>query len=583
MPSYLSDAALAQHIAVVGKTGSGKTSTAKLIVEEVVPKGARVCILDPIKSDWWGLTSSRSGKKAGLPFYILGGPRGHVPLHESSGKAIGELVATGKLPLSIIDMADFKAGGLQRFFIAFAEALFKKMKGIVYLVIEEAHEFAPKERANVGDENLMIYWAKRLATASRTKGIRLILVTQRTQSLHNALLGSCDTVIAHRLTLPADQKPIVDWLKAHLAKDKVEQATRALASLKTGTGIVAGETGVNVIDFPEIGTYDNSATPTDDIDAAEVETAAVDQDALRAIIGDAVKEAEANDPKKLREQITALSHQLAESHLAASRAKQIASTPAPPDHAALQERYNKGLVDGQMRVLLRVHDLPGHMTRALDSARGQLDILAGHIATFHGELKTPIDGGVVHNPDLNVSVGLMAEKDRKPPEGAVVLRARIGSVQAAGSHMSKAERAILTALAQHGICYKTKVAALTGYAHTGGGFNNALGALRSKGWIAAGDPVHPTDEGLQALGPWEPLPRGQGLYEHWKNQLSKAEAAAFQVIYRAYPKAISKAEVAREAGYEAGGGGFNNALGRLRTLGIIERGDPIKASKDLFV
>lgn len=58
---------LAQHIAVLGKTGSGKTSTAKLAVEHVVAEGARVCVLDPIKSDWWGLTSSVNGKQAGLP------------------------------------------------------------------------------------------------------------------------------------------------------------------------------------------------------------------------------------------------------------------------------------------------------------------------------------------------------------------------------------------------------------------------------------------------------------------------------------------------------------------------------------
>lgn len=54
MTKTFPDAVLAHHTAVLGKTGSGKTSTAKLIVEQAVAEGARVCILDPIKSDWWG-------------------------------------------------------------------------------------------------------------------------------------------------------------------------------------------------------------------------------------------------------------------------------------------------------------------------------------------------------------------------------------------------------------------------------------------------------------------------------------------------------------------------------------------------
>jgi len=44
------EVALLQHLGVLGKTGSGKTSTAKLAIEQVVASGARVCILDPTRS-----------------------------------------------------------------------------------------------------------------------------------------------------------------------------------------------------------------------------------------------------------------------------------------------------------------------------------------------------------------------------------------------------------------------------------------------------------------------------------------------------------------------------------------------------
>ncbi|MGY4224430.1 DNA helicase HerA-like ATPase [Bradyrhizobium sp. USDA 4503] len=240
-------AVLEQHTAFLGKTGSGKTSTAKLAVEQILAANpsARVCVLDPIKSDWWGMTSSAKGQRAGLPFYILGGPRGHVALHDSAGKAIGELVATGDLPLSIIDMADFNAGGLQKFFNDFAPALMKRMRGVVYLVIEEAHEFAPKERAGIGAENLAIHNAKKLATAGRSKGIRLMVVTQRTQALHNAVLGSCDTMIAHRLTAPgrsgSDQEVAEGQrrqsdLRARVIVPRLVEDRLWLAMFRRGTG-----------------------------------------------------------------------------------------------------------------------------------------------------------------------------------------------------------------------------------------------------------------------------------------------------------------------------------------------------------
>ena len=45
----------------------------------------------------------------------------------------------------------------------------------------------------------------------------------------------------------------------------------------------------------------------------------------------------------------------------------------------------------------------------------------------------------------------------------------------------------------------------------------------------------------------------------------------------------SKACVAAWAGYSPNGGAFNNPLGRLRTMGLVERGQPIKAASLLFI
>jgi uncharacterized protein len=127
------------------------------------------------------------------------------------------------------------------------------------------------------------------------------------------------------------------------------------------------------------------------------------------------------------------------------------------------------------------------------------------------------------------------------------------------------------------------VALLTGYASTGGGFNNYLGALRSRSLIeGAGDRLTITGHGIQALGSWEPLPLGIALIDYWRSRLGKAERLILETLTQAYPKALSKEEVAAQAGYEASGGGFNNALGRLRTLELVQGRGELRASGDLF-
>ena len=568
---------LAQHIGVLGKTGSGKTSTSKLIVEQAVAAGARVCVLDPIKSDWWGVTSSADGKRPGLPFHILGGPHGHVPLHAAAGKAVAEIVASGALPLSIIDMADFAAGGLQRFFIDFAEALFKRMQGVLHLVIEEAHEFAPKERAGFGDENLAIHWAKKLATGSRTKGIRLIVSTQRTQSLHNAVLGSCDTLIAHRFTAPADQEPVLKWLKANLKPELAKEVAASLSSLKTGEGwVCSGEAGLfERRKFPRINSYDNTATPDHNTADREVTTAPVDQDKLRALIGEAVKAASANDPKALKARIAEL-----------EKALQSATTLRPAVDTTEIERKARirGKIDGYSEAC---QDVGATAKAAIEAVKPLKDATA----TLLENLGTIVKNAEAHEKAGPKQTMIPLEPSRPRPELARTgtIRREITVTEGTGGEgikMPKAERAILTVLAQHPDGRtKAAIAVQAGYSSSGGGFNNAVSALRTAGRIeTVGDRLCINQAGCDALGRFEQLPQGSELIEHWMNhrELGKAERAILRVFLETEGRPMSKEDLAAAAGYEPTGGGFNNALSRLRTLELIEGRAEIRLTSHLI-
>jgi uncharacterized protein len=53
--------------------------------------------------------------------------------------------------------------------------------------------------------------------------------------------------------------------------------------------------------------------------------------------------------------------------------------------------------------------------------------------------------------------------------------------------------------------------------------------------------------------------------------LGKAERLILETLTQVYPDALTKEEVAAKAGYEANGGGFNNALGLAENPGAGAR------------
>jgi hypothetical protein len=585
MKNAIPSAALAQHIAFLGKTGSGKTSTAKLAVEQILREdpGARVCVLDPIKSDWWGLTSSASGKRPGLPFHILGGPRGHVPLHPSAGKAIGELVATGALPLSIIDMADFPLGGLQEFFNAFAPALLRKMRGVVYLVMEEAHEFAPKERAGHAGENMTVHFAKKLATAGRSKGIRLMVLTQRTQALHNALLGSCDTMVAHRLTAPADQKPVADWLKANVTKEILEKVAASLAKLRTGTGwICSGEAQVaELVEFPHITTFDNSATPTGNgADQDDVATAPVDKDKLRAIIGDAVEEAKADHVPTLKARIK---------ELEAEVAKKPAPAAAPSAEALLEARsegWRYGRDEGASAMSKQWQERVDRFRGAHVAAMS--DLVAPMPLLPPLEWPTPpASRGIV------TQTGPASARLDYPPAAPLKSPPKPFAVGQVAGELEGREQRVLDAIAWWsavGVAEpaRIQVAAAARYTVKSTSFTNPLSGLKSKGLITyqAGGKLAMTDEGRALANAPDSRPTTAELHERVRGILEGREWRLLEPLITAYPAGMTREELAERTNYSPTSTSFTNPLSGLKSLGLVDvprGGGHVRALPILFV
>lgn len=81
--------AVTRTFGVLGQRGTGKTNAAVVMVEEMARAGGHVVVPDPVGA-WYGLT--RAGTGSGLPGIVIGGEHGDVPLEESGGQLVAELV-----------------------------------------------------------------------------------------------------------------------------------------------------------------------------------------------------------------------------------------------------------------------------------------------------------------------------------------------------------------------------------------------------------------------------------------------------------------------------------------------------------
>ncbi|MEM1104411.1 MAG: helicase HerA-like domain-containing protein, partial [Pseudomonadota bacterium] len=289
MTHPIPDDALDADIAILAKKGAGKTYTAKGIVERLLDDGARVLVLDPL-STWWGLKSSADGESAGYPIAVFGGPHGDMPLTESMARPLAEIISRENLP-AVMDIAFMKKAEQQRFTCDLLEELFAKNRDPLWLVLEEAHVFAPQSPTGV--EASAFHEVDRIARMGRSFGFRLISITQRSSRLHKDVLTQAATMVALRIQHQLDQKPILDWFTANADGDFAKTVKANLANLDVGEAFV-GATDQDFFDrvkFPRITTLDSSATPKRGEKRVEPKTLAeVDLSAVREALDAPVEE-----------------------------------------------------------------------------------------------------------------------------------------------------------------------------------------------------------------------------------------------------------------------------------------------------
>lgn len=233
---------------ITGKSGSGKSNTASVVIEELLARGRPVLIVDT-DGEYWGLKEQ---------FEVL-----HVGADEECDLQVGpehaeklaDLALEQGVPI-ILDVSGYldneDANALVR---ETAAALFhkeKKLRRPFLMLVEEVHEYIP-EGGGLDEVGQMLI---KIGKRGRKHGLGLCGISQRPADVKKDFITQCDWLMWHRLTWDNDTKVVRRVVGS-------EQAD-AVGDLGDGEAFLQAdflEADVQRVQVRRKDTYDAGATP----------------------------------------------------------------------------------------------------------------------------------------------------------------------------------------------------------------------------------------------------------------------------------------------------------------------------------
>lgn len=566
-----------ESIAIIGRKGSGKTTTSRVLAEDLFDEGVQLVVFDPLDV-WWGIRLAADGKGKGCDVIIFGGSHGDVPINESAGKLMADLVVDKGIS-AVFSIGSFSRTGQRRFVADFSERIFDRKNAEehrtpLHIVYDEADTFMPQK---VLDPQVArcLSMADDIVRKGRSRGIGATLNTQRPAVLNKDVLAMTEILISMQTTAPQDRKALRDWVEANAAKDQGRVFLESLASLRQGEAWVWSPGKFCLFDRVQIRpsrTYDSSYTPkVGEKRKVQPTLSHVDLKWIESEVASLVQETEAKDPTKLKAKIKQL-----EAELAKEQAKKVPTAKGGytgDDMDLAREQAAARAINS------RDAEWQSVLKEALKRAPGEMlaQVLKGLSVA-----PTAPKGKIVPLDRSPAPASPPVPRDRTPVTSRPHLTPVARSEGGDGTKLSKAERAVLTVLTHYGPRSKDFVAAHAGYSANAGHFQNCVGSLHTRGLIEkVRDQISITAVGTASLGLVEPLPSGDFLFSMWLGKLGKCERAILQAL-RDDGREMTRDALAASAGYSAAAGHFQNSLGRLRGLNLITTGNPISITDEFW-
>lgn len=510
---------------ICANSGGGKSYAIRKLLEQV-GSGVMSIVLD-VEGEFKTLREKFD--------FLLIGQNGDVPINLKAAHLLPQKLM--ELHVStIIDISDFKMKDRIAYVKKFLEALMelpRKYWQPCLVVVDEAHMYCGQQEKQDSTHAVID-----LMTRGRKRGYCGILATQRIAKLHKDAAAEANNYMVGRTGLDIDMKRASEILGFASKADML-----SLRNLDAGEFYVFGPAVSRQVTKVKVAKV-KTTHPKVGMDLRGKITPPTQKiKAMLSKLNDLPKEAEerAKTLKELREQNRQLQ-------------RELNKRPVPaPDNKQLEAAETRGYAKAERDYSKQIQELTN------------LDNRLKKIAALANITSTPLP-----EPIKPVKVTIKTANVRE-------LKNLSTSVPQTDPQLNRCERSILSLLCNNPQRQfkKTNAALFTGYSHKSGGFNNAICHLNSLGLIQRSGGLIGIAESRD--GEAEELLGGdidlheQFTVENWGQKLPKCERTIFQFLMQNPNGEFSKEGIGENTNYQSSSGGFNNAICRLNSLGLIKR------------
>lgn len=585
-------------MADLGIKGMGKSHVAQVIAEELLDHGQQIVAIDPTDA-WYGLRSSADGKTAGYPVVIFGGEHGQLPLEDAAGVELADAVMAGGFSC-VLCTEGMTAAGEIRVVREFLERLYRKNRKPLHVFVDESDLFAPQQPHDPEDAK-SIRTMSNIVRRGRKKGIGCSLITQRPAELNKGVLAMCDMLVVLGMSHNLDIEQVERWVKNKRNPDLARELIESLPILQPGDAWAWHPRQKIHTRFRarEKRTFDSGATPKPGQKRREPRVLSqVDLQKLGQAIADAAARAKDNDPKELKARVAKLGaeNQALAKKLELAHAKPAKTAPGVREkiverkvdikvaNAKQLERIESLIKQGNTLVA-RLDDRAADAFESLDGIRQGVasvaDKLRLDLADIHAGLVEARDAMTSSPPAAPVAptaVASTAVASRRHASELVVPVPDAAASSDGDAALPPAMARILSAihvltslLGEHP--NRVQVALVAKQSPNSGNYQNYLGKLRSRGMIDYPNPgqLALTSRGQANLDPSITVPAtSDDIHAYVRGLVRESRWKIMKALIDAYPGSLDRATLAERSGMSANSGNYQNYLGKLRSIGLVD-------------